>query len=320
MPSLHSGSSPSMPWFLGAPVSKAIATSVVVFFVVAEVTKSHNSLSLDMEKVLNDVEIHRMFLCHLTFASIGEVILGLGVLCPLMRRFEREMGSRKFGTFLFFTTTISTCWEILLSQVFHEQMARYSGPYPQLGALLTLYHIYTPRLHPQFFGLLGFDFSEKAITYGFAAQVLFSGGLGTFLPALCGMVAGYLYTTPIFPLSKWELPELVYNLCSSLGASFIDRNPAIMASRRHRAGGVGGGNRQQLIGGDMRYGGGGAPVPPRPPMNNAPPAQQFQPTPPSEETITQLTSMGFEREAVVRALQQTDNNVEAAANRLLSGA
>eukprot|EP00957_Ditylum_brightwellii_P125548 9569738-Ditylum_brightwellii.AAC.1 len=76
----------------------------------------------------------------------------------------------------------------------------------------------------------------------------------------------------------------------------------------------------------MRYGGAGGGVPniPRAPLNNAPPpaaaAQQFQPTPPSEEAIAQLTSMGFEREAVVRVLQQCDNNVEVAANRLLSGA
>jgi len=318
-----------MPWFLGAPVSKAIATTVAVFFVVAEVTKSHHSFSLDMEKVLNEGHIHRILLCHLTFATLAEVVLGLGVLCPLMRRFEREMGSRKFGTFLFFTTVISTSWEILLSQVFHDELARYSGPYPQIGSLLMLYHIYTPRLHPQFFGLLGFDFSEKAITYGFALQMVFSGGLGTMLPAMCGMVAGYLYTVPMFPLSKIELPEFVYSICSSVGAGFVDRNPTISTTRRqHRAAGAGAGgnnNRQQLIG-DMRYGGAGGGVPniPRAPLNNAPPppaaAQQFQPTPPSEEAIAQLTSMGFEREAVVRVLQQCDNNVEVAANRLLSGA
>ena len=68
--------------------------------------------------------------------------------------------------------------------------------------------------------------------------------------------------------------------------------------------GVERGNRQQRtpVGGN-----GVAPVAPRPPP------------PPSEEAITQLTSMGFDRQAVIRALQQTDNNVEGAANRLLIG-
>jgi hypothetical protein len=42
-------------------------------------------------------------------------------------------------------------------------------------------------------------------------------------------------------------------------------------------------------------------------------------TPPSEENINQLHAMGFDREAVVRALTESDNNLEHAANRLLSG-
>lgn len=38
---------------------------------------------------------------------------------------------------------------------------------------------------------------------------------------------------------------------------------------------------------------------------------------PSEENVTFLTSMGFNRDRVVRALQTTGNNVEAATNMLL---
>ena len=38
---------------------------------------------------------------------------------------------------------------------------------------------------------------------------------------------------------------------------------------------------------------------------------------PSEENVNFLTGMGFSRERVVRALQTTGNNVEAATNLLL---
>ena len=38
---------------------------------------------------------------------------------------------------------------------------------------------------------------------------------------------------------------------------------------------------------------------------------------PSEENVIFLTGMGFSRERVVRALQTTGNNVEAATNLLL---
>jgi hypothetical protein len=39
--------------------------------------------------------------------------------------------------------------------------------------------------------------------------------------------------------------------------------------------------------------------------------------PPSEDSIVSLMGLGFEREVVIRALQSTGNNIEAAANLLL---
>lgn len=47
-------------------------------------------------------------------------------------------------------------------------------------------------------------------------------------------------------------------------------------------------------------------------LGDAPPVP-----PPSEENITFLVSMGFNRERVIRALQSTGGNVEAATNLLL---
>ena len=41
--------------------------------------------------------------------------------------------------------------------------------------------------------------------------------------------------------------------------------------------------------------------------------------PPPQEAIDQLMGMGFDQGRVVRALQETDNNVQVAADRLLSG-
>lgn len=71
----------------------------------------------------------------------------------------------------------------------------------------------------------------------------------------------------------------------------------------------GGGNRQRRA---PNNGG-------RPAAAAAPAAAPRPPPPPPEEAVAQLTGMGFDRQAVIRALQQTDNNVEAAANRLLMG-
>ena len=41
---------------------------------------------------------------------------------------------------------------------------------------------------------------------------------------------------------------------------------------------------------------------------------------PSEDAVASLVQMGFAREAALEALVATQNNVQAAANRLLGGA
>ena len=204
------------------------------------------------------------------------------------------MGSRRFGAFIVYVSFLSTILELVFFNIFFDT-ERYSGPYPQLGAVLALYHKFTPRLHPKFFGILGYDFSEKSITYGLCAQVMLSGGMSTIVPTMIGFLSGMLCVN----FSENQLPEFAYSLAAIIGnALLVDEAPAIMMSRSvQRGAGGGGGNRPRRA---------AAPLAPRAP-----------PPPPPEEAITMLTSMGFEREAVIRALQQTDNNVEAAANRLM---
>lgn len=338
------------PFFAGSPCTKFLALSAILFYVLLEGgglggREGAGLLSLDVPRLIHDGEIHRLFLSGVTFGSVGELVVGLAVLCPLSRRFEREMGSRKFGTFVFFTSALSVVFQIICSQTLHDGGARYNpGPYPLLGALLFLYHRYTPRLHPRFFGALGFDFSEKAITYFFALQAIFSGGIATLIPAVCGAVGGYICSAPSLPMHKAEMPDFVYDVCGAVGGALADEgHRPIVMSRRH-AGAAGGGRRGGVpagagaaTGGNRRQqqrlvpdaGGfgepgaamgmgmgsmGGAAAPPQPQFEAPPP-----PPPPSEEAIAQLTGMGFEREAVIQALQRSDNNVEVAANHLLSG-
>jgi len=185
-------------FFLGAPLSKAITSSVVVFFVFSEAMGYHTNRSfvLDWDRVSNDGEIWRILSCQLTFETIGILIFGLAVLCPMLRRFEREMGTRRLGTFVVLTSLISSSLESIIAQMLPHSFYRASGPYSLLGSLLYLYHKFTPRLHPKFFGVLGFDFSEKAVQYALTLQLLYAEGWSVTLPFLHGMAAGLLCTTP----------------------------------------------------------------------------------------------------------------------------
>jgi hypothetical protein len=210
------------------------------------------------------------------------------------RRFEREMGTRKYAVWLTGVALISIAFQVVAGQVYSEGF-RYSGPYPIIGALVLMFHIYTPRLHPRFFGMFGLYFSEKSMAYAFCAQIMFYRGYSSLVPCVCGAISALIMTAFA---SKFDMPDFLASTVTTLLARFIDEPPAPIV--------------QRLI---------------RPPVAGAP-AQPHaavvepmfeQLPPPSEEAIEQLTSMGFDREAVLRALQQSHNDVERAADRLLTG-
>ena len=80
------------------------------------------------------------------------------------------MGTKKFGTFLFFVHFFGMFMELaitylLLLPTSDGLFQRASGPYTMIGALMFLFNEYTPRLHPRFVSGLGFDFSEKVCAF-----------------------------------------------------------------------------------------------------------------------------------------------------------
>ena len=70
----------------------------------------------------------------------------------------------------------------------------------------------------KFFGMLGYDFSEKSLVYGLCAQVVLSGGFSTIIPASIGFIAGLVCVG----WSQTELPEFVYSLGQVVGKAFVD--------------------------------------------------------------------------------------------------
>merc|ERR1712045_455330 len=94
-----------------------------------------------------------------------------------------------------------------------------AGPYPQIGALLYLFHMFTPRIHPKFFGVLGFNLSEKVFTYFFIFQLVFSGGSSTIIPTMCGFLAGMLSISPKTLFGRYDLtfPAFIHVACGVVG-------------------------------------------------------------------------------------------------------
>ena len=68
-----------------------ISLSHNVYFSFVHVYLSNLHTNTDGEKMINDGQWYRLFIYHLTFGSIGELILGTVILAGLMRRYEREV-------------------------------------------------------------------------------------------------------------------------------------------------------------------------------------------------------------------------------------
>jgi len=346
IPSARSSKEPG--WFQGAPLSKCFCFSTIAFFLILK-NGLTELIALDLQDLIEHKEFYRLVLYPLTFTTIGELIMGLAVFVPLSKRFEREFGSTKYAAFLI----KSSCLATFMQRFFLSDQYLATGPYPMIGTLLYLYNAFTPRLHPKFVSILGFDFSEKALTHIFAIQLVFSQGYHSLVPFAAGYLSGFLSISKRTPYGKWDptipqpLYRLVHGIAKTIGLEDLAHSPSYISAQRNGRNGHGNANGIQRAGAmhsnnnpnanandnvnrpphvpgiprnantNDRGGDGGRddPFVPQPPVE-----PQYEPMPVAEaspEAVEMLLAMGFERDAVVRALRDADNNVEHAANRLL---
>jgi hypothetical protein len=308
------GPSPTahQPFFQGAPVTKLMSFLWIVGHVIrqSQTQKSHTLQSQGFN-LLN----------RFLFASTGELVVGIMFLAHLLRRLERELGSRKIIVWLLWVPTVVAVLELVLAvaqilvleEDFGIELAQ--GPYAYIGAVLYWYYAYIPRLHPRFVSMGGIAFSEKAVHYLWGLYLIGSQGTGSVLLTTMGILASVLF----FRLPVPDLPNSLVLLLpwESLGSLlFLDPPPKIyapllMATATPTNGNLRGGRAARAA---------ATPAPRRNANANTPQqAPAAAPlAPPPQAAIDQLTAMGFEEARVRQALQQNDNNVERAADRLLT--
>jgi hypothetical protein len=138
----------------------------------------------------------------------------------------------------------------------------------------------------------GVTFSDKTLHYLLALQLLFASG--GWASAVCGWMAGVLYSADMAGIKKWRFPRFLQRACTRFLPLLDSQQTSRSSTATTRAAFV------------------RRPAPAtRPP---APLAQQIEPT---EENIAMLVSFGFDREAAIRALRASNNDVQRATNRLL---
>jgi hypothetical protein len=307
MPPTHTASpAANQAWFLGAPWTKLLCFVWLIFQFLHHQQPKLMPQSLDYFK----------------FDSTGDFIVGLVFLGTQLRRLERELGSRQFGEWLVWLMIMSG----LLKWTFQILLATPDAPQKLstllIAASLYWYTFYTPRLYPNFISLGGIRLSEKALTQLWALYLLAHTSPKHNFGIICsGGIASALYFALGYQFDI--VPDSLVNILPWQGIAnllLLDPSPKVYApllmqqqQQEQRAGAQQ--RRPQVL---ARRGGviateevvAGAST------RNVPP-QPAAPTP--QEAIDQLTAMGFEEESVRQALQQANNNVERAADRLLMG-
>ncbi|ETV82358.1 hypothetical protein, variant 1 [Aphanomyces astaci] len=291
------------------PVTYAYLSATGMASAAALFMDMEHQLTLDVSKIANLSQYWRLLTCHFALDNGIAVAFGMYVLFQF-RVIERQFGSNKFGTLVLLVLLTSTALQVWL------KWPTTPGPYPLIGALFVIYFSNVPQLQPRLYSLLGLHVSDKASTYGLLSVVCLR-SYATAFPFATGVLVGLLYQSKALPLSKLRLPGFLVWFFEWFHPIFMVVPPSVLQQQRQRQildaqrrqaaamgghppqEGVGHGFRDQLL-----------------PGNGHVPFQHR--TPPSEDAINQLTGLGFERDQAIAALQASDNNVEAAANRLLN--
>jgi membrane associated rhomboid family serine protease len=328
----------SLQWFTGAPFTKvAIAFSVVLYILIHHHNPSSSSSSShNKQEIINALQFdsaaliggnnnskhdyYRYVTSKWTYASAGEVIEGVALQLFLYRKYEREMGTRKFIVFVLLVVALGIVQERFLIELVlsHNRVYAdknrtvrwaYEGPYGVVGATFYLFHCYAPRLYPRFVSILGLQFSEKSFYYPWFVHLIASHGWNTVVPTMTGMCAAALYTR-LDALQSLVIPSSIVHavepIFDRLGLSERPTPMMMLAARGHAAAAA-----QPRPGADVDHFAS---------QQQQAPEQQIPMPEPDPAAVEQLTSMGFPRQQVMDALRETHNNVEHAANRLLGGA
>jgi hypothetical protein len=243
------------------------------------------------------------------FSTLRELLQG-AYLLHSFRVFERQMGSRKFGSCCFLMMVLATTLELGLSLRIPSLSVR-KGPISLLGALASFYAVYVPGVR---LPSLPAPLNSKSFTYFMSGHMLLAGGWSSIVPGVAGIVAACIWASEALPFRNFLLPKPVRRVLGALHPLLRVRDPREEARRRRQEMRNIAPHRVERQGAP---GAGGAPFAGvRHPgvMHYRRAAAAAAPPP---EAIAALEALGFDRDSAARALRETGNNLEAAANSLL---
>lgn len=342
--------------FYKAPVSKGLLGSIFLTSCALNtpmLAQVRHYILYDITDIVDNGEFWRLVTSKVCFLDTKDLVCG-SLLIYYFRIFERRYGSKKFSSFLLAATAVGTLLElasIYTLRHFQVPLSTFpSGPYALVFSLFVSYLLDIPRVAQSY--VLGIPVTGKTLTYLLGIQIL-STSKETAICGLCSLVAGAVCRWNVLWLrSLVRVPDWVSRLCGAtvgrlmqssapreeplMGATLdiqrqqqaelLERQLLLQRSRASRTpphlAAAMGMNRQHMAQGYAErlvptlddqdawdnmvnsgvYDG----------RNTN--AQNGQ----SEEQVQTLMDMGFDRQNVLRALRNSNNDVHLATTLLLS--
>ncbi|KAL1291745.1 rhomboid-like protein 20 isoform X1 [Arachis duranensis] len=281
--------------FTNAPVTRAFIIASALFTIFFGIQGRFNSLGLSYQDIFGKLRLWKLIMSVFAFSSTPEMMFGLYLLY-YFRVFERQIGSNKYSVFIVFSVLTSLLFEVISLALLRDPAAKLvtPGPYGLIFASYVPFFLDIPvstRIR-----VFGIPFSDKSFIYlAGLQQLVLSSWRRSLLPGMCGILAGSLYRLNVFYIRKAKFPDFISSFFSrfSLPSMGSPRGP----STRNVAGNV--------------------PSYPTHQMERNYPAPVQYAVEPSEDSITTLVSMGFDRNSARQALVQARNDVNVATNILL---
>eukprot|EP00262_Sarcandra_glabra_P011065 TRINITY_DN26766_c0_g1_i1.p1 TRINITY_DN26766_c0_g1~~TRINITY_DN26766_c0_g1_i1.p1 ORF type:complete len:298 (+),score=21.42 TRINITY_DN26766_c0_g1_i1:85-978(+) len=285
--------------FNNAPVTRTFVIACALLTIFAGIQGRSSNLGLSYQDIFKSLNLWRLTTSTFAFSSTPELMFGLYLLY-YFRVFERQIGSNKYSVFILFSLIVTTLFEILaLALLKDPTLSRLaSGPYGLIFSSFVPFYFDIPVSTR--FRIFGVHFSDKSFIYLAGVQLLLASWKRSFLPGLCGVLAGSLYRLNVFGIRRIKFPEFITSFFSRLSW------PSSGGSSSTAPSGNIIGHVPSFLDRQVEV--------PRNYPSSAPLASTVEPP---EASIATLVSMGFDRNSARQALVQARNDINMATNMLL---
>uniref|UniRef100_A0A7S1IYK5 UBA domain-containing protein n=1 Tax=Eutreptiella gymnastica TaxID=73025 RepID=A0A7S1IYK5_9EUGL len=328
--------------FHNAPITKFLVLATTGFSILNGVLKAPPRLLTITDIVERPARAARLFLLPWTYYSAGELLFGT-LLLYLFRVFERHWGSPKFAAYAFTSSISSLLVHLGLFIIFKPlPFAQLRpGPYGLVFSLLWRYIVEIPAISK--FSIFGAILTDKIFVYLLAIQLLMTNPPSTTTAGISGLLGGIIASAELLQLHRFRFPAFMESLARQYILPLLQTNtrpytvtPVLNAnlaalhaqSQEQMPSSLLGPDSANFEGpfsfGALRAARQQAQAQSRPQRRPPPPnaADTDGPQPTrrpqasatvSEDNISSLEELGFERDRAVEALRRHNNNVEMAA-------